>query len=100
MPELPEVEAVRRTLDRAMRGARIVRVQLRRPDLRRPFPPRFAARLTGQTVTAVDRRGKYLLARLESFIILESILFLFFKSNPLPLNFLFFYFTCSPSNYI
>src|SRR5262245_31899374 len=49
-----------------MRGARIVRVQLRRPDLRRPFPPRFAARLTGQTVTAVDRRGKYLLARLAS----------------------------------
>jgi formamidopyrimidine-DNA glycosylase len=66
VPELPEVEAVRRTLEHAMRGARIVRVQLRRPDLRRPFPPRFAARLTGQTVTAVDRRGKYLLARLGS----------------------------------
>jgi formamidopyrimidine-DNA glycosylase len=66
VPELPEVEAVRRTLERAMRGARIVRVDLRRPDLRRPFPPRFAARLTGQTVTAVDRRGKYLLARLAA----------------------------------
>ena len=66
MPELPEVEAVRRTLHRAMHGARIVRVDVRRPDLRRPFPPRFAARLTGQTVTSVDRRGKYLLARLAS----------------------------------
>ena len=66
MPELPEVEAVRRTLHRAMRGARIVRVDVRRPDLRRPFPPHFAARLTGQTVAAVDRRGKYLLARLAS----------------------------------
>ena len=49
-----------------MRGARIVRVDVRRPDLRRPFPPRFASRLTGQTVTAVERRGKYLLARLAS----------------------------------
>ena len=66
VPELPEVEAVRRTLHRAMRGARIVRVDVRRPDLRRPFPPRFAARLTGQTVTSVDRRGKYLLATLTS----------------------------------
>jgi len=66
VPELPEVEAVRRTLERAMRGARIVRVQLRRPDLRRPFPPRFASRLTGQTVTAVDRRGKYLLVTLSA----------------------------------
>ena len=66
VPELPEVEAVRRTLERAMQGVRIVRVHLRRPDLRRPFPPRFAARLTGQTVTAVDRRGKYLLARLSA----------------------------------
>ena len=66
MPELPEVEAVRRTLHRAMRGARIVGVDVRRPDLRRPFPLRFAARLTGQTVTSVDRRGKYLLASLAS----------------------------------
>src|SRR5512138_934316 len=49
-----------------MRGMRIVRVQLRRPDLRRPFPKRFAARLTGRTITAVNRRGKYLLAPLDS----------------------------------
>jgi formamidopyrimidine-DNA glycosylase len=66
VPELPEVEAVRRTLDRAMRGMRIVRVQLRRPDLRRPFPKGFAARLTGRRITAVNRRGKYLLAPLDS----------------------------------
>ena len=49
-----------------MRGARIVRVELRRPDLRRPFPVDFARRLTGQTVESVTRRGKYLLAHFES----------------------------------
>jgi formamidopyrimidine-DNA glycosylase len=66
VPELPEVEAVRRALDRSMRGARIDRVELRRPDLRRPFPADFARRLTGQKVESVTRRGKYLLAHLES----------------------------------
>jgi formamidopyrimidine-DNA glycosylase len=66
MPELPEVEAVRRMLERATRGARIDRVELRRPDLRRPFPPDFASRLTGQTINSVSRRGKYLLATLDS----------------------------------
>ena len=49
-----------------MRGWRIARVELRRPDLRRPFPSDFAARLTGQVVEAVTRRGKYLLVRLKS----------------------------------
>jgi len=49
-----------------MRGARIDRVDLRRPDLRRPFPADFARRLTGQKVESVTRRGKYLLAHLES----------------------------------
>jgi formamidopyrimidine-DNA glycosylase len=49
-----------------MRGSRILRVELRRPDLRRPFPPGFAARLTGQVVEAVTRRGKYLLVQLRS----------------------------------
>ena len=66
MPELPEVEAVRRMLERATRGARIDRVELRRPDLRRPFPPDFVSRLTGQTIKSVSRRGKYLLATLSS----------------------------------
>src|SRR5213078_211005 len=60
MPELPEVEAVRRMLRPVMEGARFERVELRRPDLRAPFPRRFAARLQGQTVKALDRRGKYL----------------------------------------
>ena len=66
MPELPEVEAVRRMLDRATRGARIERVELRRADLRRPFPPDFISRLTGQTIQSIGRRGKYLLASLSS----------------------------------
>jgi formamidopyrimidine-DNA glycosylase len=66
VPELPEVEAVRRTLERSMRGARIVHVLLRRPDLRRPFPPDFVSRLTGLTIRSIGRRGKYLLADLSS----------------------------------
>jgi formamidopyrimidine-DNA glycosylase len=53
-------------LERATRGARIDRVELRRPDLRRPFPPDFVSRLTGQTIKSVSRRGKYLLATLSS----------------------------------
>jgi formamidopyrimidine-DNA glycosylase len=66
VPELPEVEAVRRLLQRSMRRARIDRVELRRPDLRRPFPLDFVRRLTGQTIASIARRGKYLLARLGS----------------------------------
>lgn len=66
MPELPEVEAVRRQLEPVMRGATFDRVIVRRPDLRRPFPPRFAARLRGQGVRELNRRGKYLLADLSS----------------------------------
>jgi formamidopyrimidine-DNA glycosylase len=66
VPELPEVEYVRRLLRRAMEGARIERVLLRRPDLRYPFPPDFAARLQGQNVLAVRRRAKYLLIDLAS----------------------------------
>jgi formamidopyrimidine-DNA glycosylase len=66
MPELPEVEAVRRQLEPAMVGARIDRVELRRPDLRVPFPRRFAQRLAGATTTELTRRAKYLLAALSS----------------------------------
>jgi formamidopyrimidine-DNA glycosylase len=66
MPELPEVEAARRELEPVMHGARFERVLVRRPDLRRPFPRRFAARLSGRTVRALTRRGKYLLAELSS----------------------------------
>jgi formamidopyrimidine-DNA glycosylase len=66
LPELPEVESVRRRLDPVMRGARIERVELRRPDLRTPFPRRFRARLLGHTVLRVGRRAKYLVAPLSS----------------------------------
>ena len=60
MPELPEVETVRRGLEPVMSGARIVRAMVRRADLRFPFPDRFAERLTGATVRSVGRRAKYL----------------------------------------
>jgi formamidopyrimidine-DNA glycosylase len=66
MPELPEVERVRRSLERAMIGARFERVILNRGDLRRPFPADFARRLRRQRVRALTRRGKYLLAELSS----------------------------------
>ena len=66
MPELPEVETVRRHLEPAMAGKKFVRVILNRPDLRTPFPPRFAARLTGKTALAVERRAKYLVVPLSS----------------------------------
>ena len=66
MPELPEVERVRRTLEPAMAGARFERVQLNRRDLRKPFPSGFARRLRGRRVQALTRRGKYLLGELSS----------------------------------
>lgn len=66
MPELPEVETVRRGLEPALVGQRFARVEQRRPDLRFPFPERFARRLEGQAVTALGRRAKYLLADLSS----------------------------------
>jgi formamidopyrimidine-DNA glycosylase len=66
VPELPEVESVRRTLAPAMVGRRIDAVELRRPYLRAPFPKGFARRLAGQTVVALTRRAKYLLASLSS----------------------------------
>jgi len=66
MPELPEVETVRRGLEPVMDGARFVRVEQRRPDLRFPFPKNFSARLEGQTVRGIGRRAKYLLADISS----------------------------------
>jgi formamidopyrimidine-DNA glycosylase len=66
VPELPEVETVRRGLAPVMEGARILRVEARRPDLRVPFPPDFVARLEGQTITGLGRRAKYLTADLGS----------------------------------
>ena len=66
MPELPEVETVRRGLQPVMEGSKILKVEARRKDLRFPFPRDFAARLTGQTVTGLGRRAKYLMADLAS----------------------------------
>ena len=66
MPELPEVETVRRGLQPVMEGARIVRVEQRRANLRIPFPARFVERLTGATITALGRRAKYLLLDLST----------------------------------
>lgn len=65
MPELPEVETVRRGLAPVMEGARIVQADVNRPDLRWPFPERMAERLTGQKVLQLRRRSKYILADLE-----------------------------------
>jgi formamidopyrimidine-DNA glycosylase len=65
MPELPEVETVRRGLAPAMEGARFEHVETRRGDLRTPFPRGFARRLTGRKVTGLGRRAKYLLADLD-----------------------------------
>ena len=66
MPELPEVETVRRGLQPVMEGVRIMRVEARRRDLRFPFQKDFVARLEGRVVTGLGRRAKYLMADLES----------------------------------
>jgi formamidopyrimidine-DNA glycosylase len=65
MPELPEVETVRRGLEPALVGRRFLSVETRRGDLRVPFPERFAERLTGRRVESLTRRAKYLLAALD-----------------------------------
>jgi formamidopyrimidine-DNA glycosylase len=65
MPELPEVETVRRGLALKMSGRRIVHAELRRQDLRRPFPPMLARRLTGAAIGKLARRGKYILIELD-----------------------------------
>ncbi|HET6321387.1 MAG TPA: bifunctional DNA-formamidopyrimidine glycosylase/DNA-(apurinic or apyrimidinic site) lyase [Hyphomicrobium sp.] len=65
MPELPEVEIVRRGLEPALVGRAFARVEQRRPDLRFPLPESFPARLTGRKVERLERRGKYLLAHLS-----------------------------------
>ncbi|NDV86352.1 bifunctional DNA-formamidopyrimidine glycosylase/DNA-(apurinic or apyrimidinic site) lyase [Aurantimonas aggregata] len=70
MPELPEVETVRRGLVDVMEGARIDHVVLSRPDLRFPLPERFAERLAGKRIEALGRRAKYLLADIEGGLVL------------------------------
>jgi formamidopyrimidine-DNA glycosylase len=66
MPELPEVETVRRGLEPAMDGARFIKVDVHRGDLRWPLPKDFRERLEGNTVIGLGRRAKYLLADLSS----------------------------------
>ena len=65
MPELPEVETVRRGLEPTLAGARLSRVEARRPDLRFPLPEGFVQRLTGARIEGLERRAKYLLAPLD-----------------------------------
>src|SRR5690606_13071591 len=66
MPELPEVETVRRGLAPWLEGARIDKVTLNRKDLRFPLPHRLKSALEGKTIESVGRRAKYLLFRLSS----------------------------------
>ncbi|MCV2878844.1 bifunctional DNA-formamidopyrimidine glycosylase/DNA-(apurinic or apyrimidinic site) lyase [Sedimentimonas flavescens] len=65
MPELPEVETVRRGLLPAMEGRLIVQAEVNRPDLRWPLPENMAGRLTGARVVQLRRRSKYILADLD-----------------------------------
>ncbi|MEG4642871.1 DNA-(apurinic or apyrimidinic site) lyase /formamidopyrimidine-DNA glycosylase [Paracoccus pantotrophus] len=65
MPELPEVETVRRGLEPHLEGRVIARAEARRPDLRWPLPPDLVQVLTGARVVALRRRSKYILAELE-----------------------------------
>ena len=65
MPELPEVETVRRGLALKMTGRKIIAAELRRQDLRRPFPPMLARTLTGAAIGKLTRRGKYILIELD-----------------------------------
>ncbi len=66
MPELPEVETVRRGLAPVMEGATVSRLELRRRDLRFPFPDQFAENVEGQEIVSVGRRAKYLLVDLAN----------------------------------
>ena len=70
MPELPEVETVRRGLVPVLEGQRLTRVEQRRPDLRAPLPERMVERLTGRRVVRLDRRAKYLLVHLDDGMVL------------------------------
>jgi formamidopyrimidine-DNA glycosylase len=65
MPELPEVETIRRGLAPVLEGAWLSRVEARRPDLRFPLPEGFVQRLTGARIDRLERRAKYLLAALD-----------------------------------
>lgn len=91
MPELPEVETVRRGLAPVLEGAVIARASAYRPDLRFPLPVGFAERLQGRRVLSVERRAKYLLIRLSGDMVMLSHLgmsgrFRIYNDNPPPLE--------------
>lgn len=91
MPELPEVETVRRGLAPVLEGAVIAAARAFRGDLRFPFPPDMAATLTGRRVISVDRRAKYLLIHLSGDLVLLSHLgmsgrYRIYKDAPPPLE--------------
>jgi len=65
MPELPEVETVRRALERRVLGRTITGYEVGRPAFNRPIPAEALRGLVGSRITAVDRRGKYLLLHLS-----------------------------------
>jgi len=69
MPELPEVETIRRGLSKAMTGQLINEVIVRRTDLRRPLPDGFVETVRGKKILTIDRRAKYLLMRLENDVV-------------------------------
>ncbi len=69
MPELPEVETVRRGLEPVLEGVRLADVQLFRGDLRFPLPEDMASRLQGRSVIGIDRRAKYLLFRMSGDLV-------------------------------
>ena len=66
MPELPEVETVKRGLEPVLKGQKITRVELRRANLRFAFPPDFATKLQGATVQNLTRRAKYILIECDN----------------------------------
>lgn len=66
MPELPEVETVARGLAKVLLGKTIAQAQIRRPDLRKPFPKDLAKRLQGRKIADIGRRAKYVLIRLAN----------------------------------
>ena len=91
MPELPEVETVRRGLAPALEGHRFTRVRARRADLRRPLPDNFAERIEGRLVLSCGRRGKYLLIHLDDDQVLMVHLgmsgrIMIFRDPPPPLD--------------
>ncbi len=91
MPELPEVETVKRGLAPVLEGQSIARAIARRPDLRFPLPDGFGQRLTGRTVLSVKRRAKYLLIGLDDGTTLIAHLgmsgcFRIYENNPPPLE--------------